>query len=203
MRVEVIFRPPSQICGMWILRNLGKSGGRSSESEQGNGFLLASHPWDRLLLRQWATNRRKAEKPLFVKCASSPHAQISLITRMGRGTPIWSTLFHKCVLWDLQSFTDLRVHLLNYFTENKFSWKVKSCSTDQRIPRLLWKQKDHYRVYKSRWIRWIQSTSLQPISLTSILILSSHKRLSPPRGLFLPLGFPTKIYVTYESTAES
>jgi hypothetical protein len=42
------------------------------------------------------------------------------------------------------------------------------------------------------WARWFQSTSLNAISLRSILILSSHLRAGLPISLFL-LGFPTNI----------
>jgi len=48
------------------------------------------------------------------------------------------------------------------------------------------------RHWSVHWSRRINSTPSRPISLTSILILSSHLRLGLPRGLF-PTGFPTKI----------
>ena len=41
------------------------------------------------------------------------------------------------------------------------------------------------------WARWTQSMPSHPISWRSILILSSHRRLGVPSGLF-PSGFPTK-----------
>jgi len=41
------------------------------------------------------------------------------------------------------------------------------------------------------WARWIQSTLSHPVSLTFILMLSSHLRLRPPHYLF-PLSFSTK-----------
>lgn len=49
-----------------------------------------------------------------------------------------------------------------------------------------------YRVYKSLHLASIQTTSSHPISLTSVLILSSHLRLSPPCGVF-PSGFTPNI----------
>jgi hypothetical protein len=42
------------------------------------------------------------------------------------------------------------------------------------------------------WAKWIQSTSPNPISLRSIFMLSSHRRLGHPSGL-LPSGLPTKM----------
>jgi len=42
------------------------------------------------------------------------------------------------------------------------------------------------------WARWIQFAPSRPISLVSILILSSHLRLGIPIGLF-PSDLPTEI----------
>jgi hypothetical protein len=44
----------------------------------------------------------------------------------------------------------------------------------------------------------MQSINLHPITLSSILILSSHLRLSLPSGLY-PCGFPTEILQTFFS----
>jgi hypothetical protein len=46
------------------------------------------------------------------------------------------------------------------------------------------------------WVRWIQTTPTHPISLRSILILSTQLRLGLPSGLF-PSGFPTNILYAF------
>jgi hypothetical protein len=65
-----------------------------------------------------------------------------------------------------------------------------------KIPLLLWDSKVHYRVYKRLppvliLSRRIQSAVSHPISLRSILILSSYPYLGLPNGLF-PSGFLIK-----------
>jgi hypothetical protein len=54
------------------------------------------------------------------------------------------------------------------------------------------------RHWSQSWTRCIQSTPSHPISLISILILSSHVRLGLASGLFLP-RFPTKIAYAFVS----
>jgi hypothetical protein len=46
------------------------------------------------------------------------------------------------------------------------------------------------------WARWIWSAGSHPISLRSILMLSSHLRLTLPNGLF-PSGYPTEILYAF------
>jgi hypothetical protein len=48
------------------------------------------------------------------------------------------------------------------------------------------------------WVRLIQSIPSYPISLRSILILSTHLRVGLPSGLF-PSGFPTNILYTHNA----
>ena len=71
-------------------------------------------------------------------------------------------------------------------------------SASQKIPRILWNPKVHYRVYKISPPVLILSQInpvLAPTYLGCILILSSHLRLDFPSGLF-PSGFPTKTLYT-------
>jgi len=90
--------------------------------------------------------------------------------------------------------------------EQSSSREASSHLTRQEIPHLFWNPKVHYSVHKSPLLVLIQSqinpihTSI-PISLRSILILSSRLNLGLPSGLF-PSDFPTKIlyrfYIPHE-----
>jgi len=85
--------------------------------------------------------------------------------------------------------------------EQNPSSEANSRSSSQEIPRLLWKLKVLYRVPKSpslvlSWARRIQSTTSHPMSLRSVLILSSYLFLRLPSGLF-PSGFLTEILYTF------
>jgi hypothetical protein len=78
--------------------------------------------------------------------------------------------------------------------------KLISHSTSQEIPRFSWNPKAHYMLTRARhrflsWARWIQSTPSHPVSLRSIVTISSHLRPVLSRCL-LPSGFPT--YTLYE-----
>jgi hypothetical protein len=56
------------------------------------------------------------------------------------------------------------------------------------------------RHWSLSWARWIQFTPSHPISLRSILLLSSHLRLGLPSGLFLSC-FPTKILYAFHTSS--
>jgi hypothetical protein len=74
------------------------------------------------------------------------------------------------------------------------SWEPVSYTATQEFPNILWDPKIHYRIHKSPPLVPILN-HINPISLRSILILSSYLCLGLPSGLF-PSGFPTKpLYV--------
>jgi hypothetical protein len=82
--------------------------------------------------------------------------------------------------------------------EPRPSSEAASCAATMEIPNILSKPKVHYRVHKRpqeslSWARWIQSISLNPIPLRSIL--SSHLYLGVPGNLFSS-EFPNKILYT-------
>jgi hypothetical protein len=96
-------------------------------------------------------------------------------------------------------------YLLNYLhtyslTEPS-SWGAANCAATRELSSILWNSKVQYRVYKSlpvvpilSHINPIHTTSSHPISLRSILILSTHLSLGLPSGL-VPSGFPTISYM--------
>jgi hypothetical protein len=68
------------------------------------------------------------------------------------------------------------------------SWEAVNCAATQELPGILWNPKVHYRVHKSPPLVPILSQIIQfipshPISLRSILVLSTHLRLGLPSGL--------------------
>jgi hypothetical protein len=91
-------------------------------------------------------------------------------------------------------------YLLTYLlTELSPSWEAANYTATHKLPSILWNPKVQYRVHKSpllvpvlSHINPIHFTSSHPISLWSILILSTHLSLGLPRSLF-PSGFPANI----------
>jgi hypothetical protein len=73
------------------------------------------------------------------------------------------------------------------FMELSPSWEASSCAATQELPNILWNPKVHYRVHKSPHVvhnlsQINQSIPPYPISLSYILILSTHLRVGLPSG---------------------
>jgi hypothetical protein len=88
-------------------------------------------------------------------------------------------------------------YLLNYLltyllTELSPSWEAANFATTQELPSILWNPKFHHRVQKGPPLvpnlSQIDPVHTIPSYLRSILILSTHLRLSLPSGPF-PSGF--------------
>jgi hypothetical protein len=82
--------------------------------------------------------------------------------------------------------TSRRIYLL---TELSPSWEAANCAAIQEFPAILRNPKVHHRVHKSPPLDWslswaspIRSIPSHPISLRSVLILSTHLRLGLPSG---------------------
>ena len=80
--------------------------------------------------------------------------------------------------------------------EQSPSWEANRFSVCQKIPRILWNPKVHYRSTSARhlslsWASSIHSMPQHPTSWRCILLLYSHLRLGLPSGLF-PSDFYTK-----------
>jgi hypothetical protein len=78
---------------------------------------------------------------------------------------------------------------LIYSMRQNPSWEANRFLASQEIPRILWNQKVHYRVYRNPPSTLILSQInpvhvIHPTSSWSILILSSHLRPSLPSDLF-------------------
>jgi hypothetical protein len=76
------------------------------------------------------------------------------------------------------------------------SWEAKSCSATKEFPNILWNLRVHYCVHNGLPLVPILSQmntvpAHLPISLRSILVLSSHLHIGLLNGLFIS-GSPTK-----------
>jgi hypothetical protein len=70
------------------------------------------------------------------------------------------------------------IYLTYLLMELSPSWGEAKSAATQEFPSILWNPKVHYRVHKSlHWARSIQSIPSHPISVRSVLILSTHLRL--------------------------
>jgi hypothetical protein len=125
--------------------------------------------------------------PSFIQvCVKRPAGKKDLIT---------TYIFYCITPWHLILYkTSLRIrHTLSRkssLMELSPSWEAANCAATQELPGILWNPKVHCPPLSLSWARSIQSIPSQPISLRSILILSTHLRLGHPSGLF-PSGFPT------------
>jgi hypothetical protein len=79
--------------------------------------------------------------------------------------------------------------LTHSLMEPSLSWEATNCAATQELTSILWNPKVHYRVHKSTQLVPILSQIYQihtipshPISLRSILILSTHLRPGLPSG---------------------
>jgi hypothetical protein len=107
--------------------------------------------------------------------------------------------YHKMAYaWETRRFTIVTI-------THSWSWAVLEkppiVQLLKKFPAFYGTSKVHCRVHKSHplvpfWARSIQSIPYHPISLRSILILSTHLSLDLPRGLF-PSGSPT--YTLYRT----
>jgi hypothetical protein len=102
-----------------------------------------------------------------------------------------------CLIKRYVSIGQLYLYLLIYYMVQDIIWKADSHSTCQKISCFLYGTQKFITVFtKARhwtlsWAKRIQFVPSIPISLRSILMLSSHLRLGLPSGL-LRSDFPTK-----------
>jgi hypothetical protein len=95
--------------------------------------------------------------------------------------------------------------ILTYSMENRSSLEIKGFSASQKIHKILWNPKVHYRKHKYPSPKPVPATSIRPMpshdtSWRSVLILYSHQRLSLSSGPFHS-GFPTEDHIANTLTA--
>jgi hypothetical protein len=81
------------------------------------------------------------------------------------------------------------------------SWETANCAATQELPSNLWNLKvitmfTRALYWSLPWASWIQFITSYPISLRSILILSTHLRSGLPSGLY-HFGFPINILYAF------
>ena len=108
-----------------------------------------------------------------------------------------NTLSTQNAVFFMWSFLILS-HFPTYSMEHSPSREANRSSASQEIPLILWNPKVHYRFYKCLPTVPILSQinlvhASKPTSWRSFLILSSHRRLGLPSGLFTS-EFPTKLW---------
>ena len=95
----------------------------------------------------------------------------------------------------IHTYTHTHIHI-TYSVEHSRPWEANLFAASQEMSHILWNPMVYYRIHKCPPPVPIVSSSSQsipphPTSRRSILILSSHVRLSLPSCLF-PSRFPTK-----------
>jgi hypothetical protein len=87
--------------------------------------------------------------------------------------------------------------------EKNSPWEANSHSANQEIPRLLWHSKVYYRVHRGPptvpILSHRQSNNSYPISLRSILILSSCLRIGLPSALPFRFSDPNCVCISHLS----
>jgi hypothetical protein len=90
---------------------------------------------------------------------------------------------------------------LTNFMELNPSQEDTSCAATWDLPNIIWNLKFHYQITsalcrRGSWARSFQSMPPCPVSLRSILIISTHLCLGLPSGLFHS-GFPINILYAF------
>ena len=117
---------------------------------------LSIHCWLKSL------NHNK-EKWLVIFCIQLPHVGLFTHRHIFFTTPLYRPF-------------PLFIYLFTYSTEQSPSWEGNWFSASQKIPRILWKPKVHYRVYKSRHLPYSKQISAVHASIICLQVIYSYKR---------------------------